>query len=174
QVHEQGIFLGISFFGLPWVSGSVEDIAVWPGQNVTLFCDCTLSVGTLVAWFRNCSHVNQPSLVLRLKKQYLPHTPKFELMSPLPRFYFVKNTSSNSYNLLITNVTVSDEGLYFCGTDTQKPSETKYITRTQVYNYGKAATRIKMSNKERNGTNSRLNNDFMDVSVRCYLWSDSD
>lgn len=133
---------GIPYLTLPWVSGTV--VHVRPGQNVTLFCDCKSSDGALIAWFRNCSHVDQPSLVLKLVKKYLPYSSNDELMSPLPRFQFVVNKSSNSYDLLITNVSESDEGQYFCGTDTNRVEGEKYITKTYVYSYGKA-TRIKMS-----------------------------
>uniref|UniRef100_A0A3B4BFZ7 Ig-like domain-containing protein n=1 Tax=Periophthalmus magnuspinnatus TaxID=409849 RepID=A0A3B4BFZ7_9GOBI len=107
----------LSGLAQPSVWGSV--LKVRPGQNLTLFCDCSLDIGTLIIWQRNCSHSNQPSLVLNVKKSYSPRTSE-NPMSPLPRFQFVKNQSSNSYDLQITNVTESDEGLYFCGTERRK------------------------------------------------------
>ncbi|XP_055081812.1 uncharacterized protein LOC129456721 [Periophthalmus magnuspinnatus] len=136
------MILLISGLAQPSVWGSV--LKVRPGQNLTLFCDCSLDIGTLIIWQRNCSHSNQPSLVLNVKKSYSPRTSE-NPMSPLPRFQFVKNQSSNSYDLQITNVTESDEGLYFCGTERRKLEKiNNTISSTYVHTYGKATTRIQL------------------------------
>ncbi|KAK7930039.1 hypothetical protein WMY93_006434 [Mugilogobius chulae] len=141
-----GILL-ISGFVRALVSASLTDVEVTPGQNITLFCDCPLGTGTFIVWLRNCSHVNQPTLVLSLRKAYSPYVPNSELMSPLPRFQFVKNVSSNSYNLQIANITESDQGLYFCATETRNVKEVNGSLPGYVYRYGKIATRIKISSK---------------------------
>ncbi|KAG7238395.1 hypothetical protein INR49_030902 [Caranx melampygus] len=60
----------------------------------------------------------------------------------LPRFEFLLNGSSNSYDLLITNITDSDEGLYYCGTEQTKVEDDRYISSRNFYSYGNAATRI--------------------------------
>ena len=88
------------------ISGSVLEVK--RGDNITLYCDCKPSTAVYIVWFRNCSHENQPSLVLTQKRYEDPQ--KFH------RYKLVKNSSSDSYNLFITNVSASDEGLYYCGT----------------------------------------------------------
>ncbi|KAJ0050679.1 hypothetical protein NL108_005075 [Boleophthalmus pectinirostris] len=117
-------------------------VEVRPGQNLTLFCDCSLELGTLIVWFRNASHANQTS-VLKVKKSYSPGMT--ELMSPQPRFHFVKNHSSKSYDLKITNVSESDQGLYFCATETRKLREiNNAISPTDVFTFGNATTRVQL------------------------------
>ncbi|XP_024863717.1 uncharacterized protein LOC112450829 [Kryptolebias marmoratus] len=91
---------------------SVLEETVRPGDNITLYCDCKVSTGVYIVWYRNCSHQNQPTLVLRVKDHFSSeNTRKF------PRLTFKKNDSSDSYDLVITNATKSDEGLYNCGTE---------------------------------------------------------
>ncbi|KAK2908683.1 hypothetical protein Q8A67_004520 [Cirrhinus molitorella] len=55
----------------------------------------------------------------------------------LPRFNFVLNSSSNSYDLHITNVSVSDEGLYYCAI---KERNVRIIS--SEYQYGNRRTRL--------------------------------
>ncbi len=50
-----------------WISGSVLEVTIRPGDNITLYCDCKASTGEYMVWYRNCSHENQPSLVLKSK-----------------------------------------------------------------------------------------------------------
>ncbi|XP_078125274.1 uncharacterized protein LOC144529824 [Sander vitreus] len=115
------------------VSGSMLKVRVRPGDNITLYCDCKLSSGVYIVWYRNCSQENHPSLILQVQHgpQKLP-----------PRFQFVRNFSSNSYDLLITNITDSDEGLYYCGTKQSRVEDKEYITQTSVYRYGNITTKI--------------------------------
>ncbi|XP_033976694.1 uncharacterized protein LOC117474798, partial [Trematomus bernacchii] len=112
-----------------WTSGSELEMTVRPGHNITLYCDCKLSSGVYIVWYRNCSHENQPSLVLYAYRKYL-------------RFHFVRNSSSESYDLLIVNITETDAGLYYCGTKQFKVEKNEQITFTNIYTHGNVSTRI--------------------------------
>ena len=92
-------------------------------------------------WYRNCSHENQPSLVLRTKFGDKDYT---NILKPFPRFHLVKNESSDSYDLLIMNISDSDEGLYYCGTEQTKVEDKTTVSVRDVYTYGNA-TRIVVS-----------------------------
>ena len=118
------------------VSGSMLKVRVRSGDNITLYCDCKLSSGEHIEWYRNCSHESQPSLILKVK-DLLTGTAKIP-----PRYQFVRNFSSNSYDLLITNITDSDEGLYYCGTKQSRVEDKEFITQKYVYRYGNVTTRI--------------------------------
>ncbi|XP_048851771.1 uncharacterized protein LOC125720409 isoform X3 [Brienomyrus brachyistius] len=75
------------------------------GDSITLHCDVKHERETI--WYRQCSHENQPLLKMaRLELKDNPH----------PRYAFVWDSSSNSYSLLIKNITKSDLGLYYCST----------------------------------------------------------
>ncbi|CAM4498804.1 unnamed protein product [Leuciscus chuanchicus] len=78
---------------------------VRPGDNVTLYCDRSVTLGFRFVWIRNCSHENQPSLVIDLQKLDL---------ETFQYFNFIYNRSSNSHDLHITNISASDLGLYYC------------------------------------------------------------
>ena len=57
----------------------------------------------------------------------------------------MRNFSSESYDLLIFNITNSDAGLYYCGTEEIRREEVKdeeYINLRYVYGYGSVTTRI--------------------------------
>ncbi|XP_020794152.2 uncharacterized protein LOC110172603 isoform X2 [Boleophthalmus pectinirostris] len=140
------IFMGLVYTEHLVVSGSVVDVRVQLGEDVMLYCDCTTASGVLVMWYRNCSHMYQPTLVLKLRTKYLHDLRNDPLswMIPLPRFQFVKNDSSNSYDLLISNVTESDEGLYYCGTETVTLEEdgTSYLQKKYKYGYGNVSTQL--------------------------------
>ncbi|KAM8878568.1 uncharacterized protein AB9W97_014347 isoform 1-T1 [Spinachia spinachia] len=132
--------LGVASCSHDWISGSV---AVRRGDNITLYCDCKLSSGVYVVWYRNCTHENQPPLVLkvhRLMIEAIRDSKDHQMI--LPRFYPVRNVSSHSYDLLIMNATDSDEGLYYCGTE-QKRVERNYVIDFQtVYRNGNVTTRV--------------------------------
>lgn len=68
----------------------------------------------------------------------------YEREITFPRFKYLKNESSNSYDLMIINVTNSDEGLYYCGTlETKvKQDENKNIFSQESYLYGNMTTKI--------------------------------
>ncbi|XP_074539963.1 uncharacterized protein LOC141800980 [Halichoeres trimaculatus] len=100
-----------------------------------------MSTGVFIVWFRNCSHENQPSLILRVKFKMDFRIPLKKFLNPLPRIHFVRNLSSESYDLLIENITRHDEGLYYCGTERQKVEEKDKLTFGSIYSYGNT-TRI--------------------------------
>lgn len=121
-------FPGVASCSHDWISGSVT---VRPGDNITLYCDCKLSTGVYIVWYRNCSHENQPPLVLKVGHRsstsgYNPDSDTKDLLKILPRFQFVRNSSSNSYDLLIMNITDSDEGIYYCGTEEKNVEKVDY------------------------------------------------
>uniref|UniRef100_A0A3Q3EKX4 Ig-like domain-containing protein n=1 Tax=Labrus bergylta TaxID=56723 RepID=A0A3Q3EKX4_9LABR len=97
------------------VCGSELKVTVRPGDNITLYCDCKRSTGVYIMWYRNCSHENQPSLVLKR------NTGSWTESLP-PNFHLLKNQSSDSYDLLILNITESDEGLYYSTATSQQES----------------------------------------------------
>ncbi|KAL3996401.1 E3 ubiquitin-protein ligase [Sarotherodon galilaeus] len=126
-------------------SGRVLEMMVRPGENITLYCDCKTSTGEFIVWYRNCSHKKQPSLVLTTKfeqRQYKPGIDLQSLLNPFPNFHLVKNHSSQSYDLLITNITDLDEGFYYCGTEQSKVKEKETINLECLYRYGNLTTRI--------------------------------
>ena len=97
-------------------------------------------------WYRNCSHENQPSLVLKLNRDaWKQDTDVPSFTNPLPRFHFLKNQSFESYDLQIMNVTDSDEGLYYCGTEQNKLGGEDTIISGKIYRYGSITTRILLS-----------------------------
>lgn len=132
----------------------MSEVKVRPGDNITLYCDCKPSTGVFILWFRNCSHENQPTLVLdtrfyNLGKPYFPnqHVPDMltnHVKNKLPRLELVKNFSSDSYDLLIRNISGSDEGFYYCGTAETKVEENKYIESKTIYKYSHITTRVKL------------------------------
>ncbi|CAJ1052187.1 uncharacterized protein LOC121507731 isoform X1 [Xyrichtys novacula] len=126
------------------VCGSVSEMTVKPGGNITLYCDCKILTGVYIVWYRNCSHENQPPLVLKPKRGFFNQKDDFnDLLTIFDRFQFVSNISSKSYDLLIQNVSDSDEGLYYCGTG-QRSVEVKegYIVPRDIYSDGNVTTRI--------------------------------
>ncbi|XP_073333661.1 uncharacterized protein [Pagrus major] len=94
-------------------------------------------------WYRNCSHENQPPFIMKFTKGKAE-----DFLKMYPRFKFVNNTSSNSYDLLIMNVTESDEGLYYCGTQQTEVVEKDKIAPKTDYRYGNVTTRIILNSSE--------------------------
>ncbi len=117
------------------------EMKVSPGDNITLYCDCTVTLGSVVEWIRNCSHENQPSLIIDYMKLYL---------KIFQRFTFIQNSYNNSYNLHITNISVSDLGLYYCAKLETKVNENEkgFISRSEVYSYGNRTTRLSLKGKK--------------------------
>ncbi|XP_034452209.1 uncharacterized protein LOC117768151 isoform X2 [Hippoglossus hippoglossus] len=127
------------------ISGSVLNLTVSHGGNATLYCDCKSSTGVYIVWYRNCSHVNQPTLVM--KTRYQAETLQLNLeykddLHPFPRFHLVKNESSESYDLLIMNISDSDEGLYYCGTEQANTKDGKEKDNYIPTSYGNVTRRI--------------------------------
>ncbi len=117
------------------------EMKVSPGDNITLYCDCNATLGSVVVWIRNCSHENQPSLIIHFRKLYL------EIFH---RFSFNHNPYNNSYDLHITNISVSDLGLYYCAKveNTVNQDEKGIISGSEVYNYGNRIIRLSLKGKK--------------------------
>lgn len=100
-------------------------------------------------WYRNCPHEKQPSLVLKTWLDRSCRRPRstdeadvLNLLNPFPNFHLVKNKFSQSYDLLITNITDADEGLYYCGTEQAKVKDEGKIIHEFVHTYGNITTKI--------------------------------
>lgn len=124
-------------------------MAVRPGENITLHCDCKSSVDVYIVWYRNCTHEKQPPVVLKTAldrksgdQNSNDGTAYRNILNPFPNFHLAKNESSQSYELLITNITDSNEGLYYCGTEKLALTDKKLITPGYVRTYGNITTRI--------------------------------
>ncbi|CAK6953560.1 uncharacterized protein LOC121899402 [Scomber scombrus] len=70
-------------------------------------------------------------------------------LQPFHHFQFVKNVSSKSFDLLILNITSSDAGLYYCGTEETRVEDKEYIKQKNVYGYSNVITRILVDSTER-------------------------
>ncbi|XP_041790169.1 uncharacterized protein LOC121604660 [Chelmon rostratus] len=144
------VLLGVVCCSDGQISGSVLEVTVRAGDNITLHCDCKLSTGVYIVWYRNCSHENQPALVFRKKLGSLKgaNADASYSLRIFPRFRFVRNFSSESYDLLIENITDVDEGLYYCGTEHRKVEDQNCITIRHDYRYGNVTTRIIFNSSE--------------------------
>nr|XP_023685545.1 uncharacterized protein LOC111853144 isoform X2 [Paramormyrops kingsleyae] len=102
------------------------------GDNITLHCDVRHERETI--WYRQCSHEKQPPLKMS----------GVELMrNPHPRYTFVWNSSSDSYNMSIKNITDSDLGLYYCSTKYQDFTGSRdRMSTVDLYRYGNMTTRL--------------------------------
>ncbi len=114
------------------------EMKVSPGDNITLYCDRSVTLGSLIVWIRNCSHENQPSLIIDFRKL------------DLETFSFIHNPYNNSHDLHITNISVSDLGLYYCAKLENKVNQDErgILSRSEVYNYGNRTTRLSLKGKK--------------------------
>ncbi|KAL1282597.1 hypothetical protein QQF64_001400 [Cirrhinus molitorella] len=114
------------------IYGEEVEMKVTPGDNITLYCDRSLTLGLSIVWIRNCSHENQPSLIIDFRKL------DEEIFQ---RFSFIHNPYNNSYDLHITNISASDLGLYYCAAlQTNIKKDEKGISLSEVYYYGNQTT----------------------------------
>ncbi|XP_073716097.1 uncharacterized protein [Misgurnus anguillicaudatus] len=115
------------------ILGVEVEIKVRPGDNITVYCDLPLTRGTHIVWIKNCSHENHPSLIIDQR-----------IMSsePIPNFSFLQNSKINSIDLHITNITVSDLGLYYCAEFKRGLND---IGTSEVYYYGNQTTRLSLA-----------------------------
>ncbi|XP_076878504.1 uncharacterized protein LOC143527275 isoform X2 [Brachyhypopomus gauderio] len=102
--------------------GEDVEMRVKRGDHVTLYCDCDIPMRSNIAWFRNCSHDQQPALNIATSS------------AVLPRYRFTWNDTKKTYNLDIINVTQSDLGLYYCARVTG-----------EKYYYGNRSTRLSLN-----------------------------
>ncbi|XP_057186868.1 uncharacterized protein LOC130552542 [Triplophysa rosa] len=119
------------------IYGAEIEVKVRPGDNITLICDRPLTRGSIIIWIRNCSHEHQSSLIIDHQKTY---------HETFRRFSFHKSTNINSFDLHITNITVSDLGLYYCAEYEKKiDKDENGITYSDVYYYGYQTTRLSLA-----------------------------
>uniref|UniRef100_A0A8C1XR72 Immunoglobulin domain-containing protein n=1 Tax=Cyprinus carpio TaxID=7962 RepID=A0A8C1XR72_CYPCA len=128
-------------FQLQRVFGAEVDMRVKAGDSITLYSDCVIPLGSHIVWWRNCSHEHQPSLLIDSSKIFKAN---------FPRFSFVLNSFRNSYDLHITNVSVSDEGVYYCAKREKKVIKDVQgiINEKFEYEYGNKTTRLSVLGKK--------------------------
>ncbi|XP_053533381.1 uncharacterized protein LOC124626524 isoform X3 [Ictalurus punctatus] len=135
----------VVFSGQKRISGAEVETRVRRGDDVTLYSDCVVKSGFYPVWFRNCSHQDQPRLMI--SHLNLMH-------GPFPRHSFVFNVSTNVHDLLIKNVTESDVGVYYCALTENIITKDKdgVIISTAVFHYGNRWTRLSVLGSEKRGT----------------------
>ncbi|XP_074544686.1 uncharacterized protein LOC141804245 [Halichoeres trimaculatus] len=145
RLHAFLVVLSVISFSSNWACGSVLVVTVQPGENITLYCDIPRSTGVYIVWYKNCTHKNQPPLVLTTRAGEWKNNAN-------PRFHFVNNQASNSYDLLIQNITESDEGFYYCGTEEQSVEDKECINSKFMKSYGNVTTRIIIKSESGNSS----------------------
>ncbi|XP_060748473.1 uncharacterized protein LOC132861114 [Tachysurus vachellii] len=122
------------------ISGAEVEMRVRPGDDVTLYCDCVWKVGFYPVWFRNCSDENHPTVKISMTDLRDGDV----LGGDFKRYSLVLNVSTNTQNLLIKNITESDQGLYYCALSEKKVTDYKNgtIRFVYVYHYGNKSTRL--------------------------------
>ncbi|KAL1282600.1 hypothetical protein QQF64_001403 [Cirrhinus molitorella] len=128
------LILMLLLFHQKRIYGEEVEMKVRPGDNVTLYCDRSITISSSIVWIRNCSHENQPSLIIDLRKLDL---------KIFPHFKFIHNLYNNSHDLHITNISVSDLGLYYCAEE-QNVNKKDTLSTSEVYYYGKRTTRLSL------------------------------
>ncbi|KAF4071698.1 hypothetical protein AMELA_G00276280 [Ameiurus melas] len=154
----------VVFSGQKRISGAEVETRVRRGDDVTLYSDCVWKSGLYPVWFRNCSEKDHPRVTI-LTKDLLLYT--------FPHYLFVFNNFTNVHNLLIKNVTESDQGVYYCAVRENvisKNNDDITIT-TEVYHYGNRSTRLSVleTEAELTGSDKRTTwgHDEVEVEV-CY------
>ncbi|XP_056591402.1 uncharacterized protein LOC130410638 [Triplophysa dalaica] len=128
----------VSLFCQIRICGAEIEMKVRPGDNITIICDRPITHGSFV-WIRNCSHEHQPSLIIDFTNLYVTY-------ERFPHFSILQN-SNNSFDLHITNITVSDLGLYYCAEFESKlnKDEKGCTYMSDVYYYGNRRTRVSLA-----------------------------
>ncbi|XP_046901225.1 uncharacterized protein LOC124484371 isoform X2 [Hypomesus transpacificus] len=142
------------------VSGVEVELRVQPEDNVTLHCDCRARTGVYIVWYRTCFHRNQPTLVLSTsynarKTGYNLRNEK--LLNPFPGFTLVWNQSNESFDILIVNVTESDLGLYYCGTEEKTVEDIEKIAEKKIYRYGNVTISLSFVSVPKPGLSEPVN-----------------
>ncbi|XP_030207837.1 uncharacterized protein LOC115540565 isoform X2 [Gadus morhua] len=129
------IFLPIAW-GAVVSSYTVVELYVRPGETVTVPCDCKLSSGETIVWYRNCSHENQPPLILTMQELEENKDSKLSNLSGM------WNHSSKTSTLLITNISDTHLGLYYCRIEKQSRKEQDQNDTKYKHRCGNVTTRI--------------------------------
>ncbi|KAM3623151.1 uncharacterized protein V6R79_007704 [Siganus canaliculatus] len=141
------VVLGLTCYSHGWISGSQLERTVHPGDNITLYCDYKGASAADVVWFRNCSHENQPPLVLTVNS-ILKHGQDDDFQRKFHHYESLVNRSSQSLDLRILNITESDEGVYYCGTQELQVLKNNRVMSPSDYSYGKVTTRIILNSSD--------------------------
>ncbi|KAF4118933.1 hypothetical protein G5714_000984 [Onychostoma macrolepis] len=122
------------------IDGEEVEMKVRPGDNITLYCDRSVTLGYIIVWIRNCSHENQPSLIIHFMQGFRWGLEAFQ------RFNFIHNRYNNSYDLYITNISVSDLGTYYCAKLENKVNQDEkgILSSSEVYSYGNRTTLLSL------------------------------
>ncbi|KAI4877149.1 hypothetical protein NFI96_030787, partial [Prochilodus magdalenae] len=112
------------------ISGIIVEMRVKPGDNATIYCDCTYQSKFTLVWFIKPSNEHQPHLI-NLTEHSTP-----------PRYSRVWNYTKGTYDLLVKNITESDLGLYYCALHEIKITRDRNRTRVSedVYHEGNRTT----------------------------------
>ncbi|KAI7810568.1 hypothetical protein IRJ41_003733 [Triplophysa rosa] len=132
------IIIYVFLFSQKRINGSEIEMKVRPGDNITLYCDCPLTCGFNNVWIRKSSYEHGPPLIIDYR---IVDQESFQ------RFRFIDNPTNNSVDLLITNISVSDLGLYYCAEYERKlqQDENGFIYPSDVYYYGNLTTRLSLA-----------------------------
>ncbi|XP_051561233.1 uncharacterized protein LOC127445294 [Myxocyprinus asiaticus] len=137
------------------------EMNVRPGDNITLYCDRPLTHGFSILWIRNCSHENQPSLMMdyRTVDQYT-----------FKRFSFIYNPYNSSHDLHITNISVADLGLYYCAEEETQVHKNKdgFIYSVKVYYYGSRTTRLSIAVNSSSGPSTTISPSLVSDCILCW------
>ncbi|XP_053087077.1 uncharacterized protein LOC113547328 [Pangasianodon hypophthalmus] len=123
------------------ISGAEVEMRVRRGDDITLYCDCVWKVGLKTVWFRNCSEKDHPRFMISLADLVDSEVSGGDLT----HYFFLVNDSTNTHDLLIKNVTESDQGLYYCAMSEKIISKDKdsVVINSGVY-YGNRSTRLSL------------------------------
>ncbi|KAI4886461.1 hypothetical protein NFI96_028511, partial [Prochilodus magdalenae] len=110
------------------ISGIIVEMRVKPGDNATIYCDCTYQSKFTLVWIIKPSDEHQPPLI--------------NLTEDTPHYSRVWNNSRKTFNLLVKNITESDLGLYYCALHKVKLTRKEYGARVRedVYHEGNRTT----------------------------------
>ncbi|KAI4890772.1 hypothetical protein NFI96_032248 [Prochilodus magdalenae] len=111
------------------ISGLIVEMRVKPGDNATIYCDCTYQSKFSLVWFIKPSN-EQPPLIHLTEHSTSPHYSR------------VWNNSKETFDLLVKNITESDLGLYYCALHEIKLTRKEYGARVRedVYHEGNRTT----------------------------------
>lgn len=117
---------------------TVMEATLRPGGNITLHCDLKFSRGIYILWYRQCMPRKRFNFIHYRRNENIIWD-SWENRNPFPNLKYVKNSSTDTYDLVIMNITDLDECLYYCGT--KRPNGDNSVT----YTFGNIITRIIIS-----------------------------
>ncbi|XP_036418628.1 uncharacterized protein LOC118802257 [Colossoma macropomum] len=112
------------------ICGILVEMRIKPGDDVTIYCDCTRQGGFNIVWLIKPLQEHQPPLINVTED------------SIFPRYSRVWNNSKGTYDLLVKSITESELGLYYCTLHEIKFSRNKNgeILKEDVYHDGNRTT----------------------------------